>query len=327
MPSRSSRSAIDQYFRENQRMLVELANTRFGRDFFMIRRKEPVVRVTPNSITHFLGMRDGKVELHSTFRTHQKYAKLIRHRWPSFDAYTRFFAGSDALPISRGALNAMAIHDASFSGFSSSGDGSINSVSNISWANARSGGNLTFAANGTTTNDLLRNDHFPAGPFWYIYRAYLPFDTSSIGAGATVSAASLTVTSTGAETAGETIYDTHLVKTNQASITALTTSDWVPDSFTSGGEITVASWSIGDGNDNTMTLNATGRSWINGSGSTLLGLIGEADQTDTAPTVYNAGRAPYLYFSERTGTTDDPVLDVTYTVATSKNLLLLGVGT
>lgn len=212
--------------------------------------------------------------------------------------------------------------DTTTSFYPGAGDGKIESISSSSWADARTGGAVDFTAGPTATSGSLRNDNFGPGTFWYCYRGFLPFDTSAIGAGAEIASATLRLTSTGSETAGETIFDTHLVRTNQASTSTLTTADFAPVDFTSGGEITVANWTSGAGTDNTMTLNATGLSWINGAGNTLLGLVGEADQTNSSPSSYNADRSPNLYYSERTGTDDDPMLSVTYSLITSRFLQL-----
>lgn len=205
--------------------------------------------------------------------------------------------------------------------FSGAGDGQITSISNTSWSSARnSGGNYSFSADYTASTLDMRNDYFPVAPYYYCYRLYFPFDTSSLTSTATITASVFKVKSTGAESLITNA--THLVQSSQASLTTLSTSDFTPSSFTSSANIAAGSWSIGG--SNAFTMDATGRGWISKTGVTKLALIGAPDQGNSAPGGYNGGNDPKMYSSEQTGTSDDPQLEVTYTVpVTSKPIIMM----
>lgn len=77
-------------------------------------------------------------------------------------------------------------------------------------------------------------------------------------------------------------------------------------------DLDVTAWD--DNAYNEFTLNSDGYNEIDLSGITTLAMRFSGDVTNTEPTfsAYPAGIATNLYFSERTGTSEDPILVVTY---------------
>jgi hypothetical protein len=152
------------------------------------------------------------------------------------------------------------------------GDGDVwNGSSN--WATVR--GFSTGNANQTATADSCRSRL--VGTTYYIDRFFLPFDTSAIPDNATITSAVLSVyvdsTSGGAR-------DWCLVNTTQADPTSLASGDYSKMGSTEGAtRQTVSSTGWLD-----FTLNATGLSWINKQGYTLLGLRDNKDLDNVAPT-------------------------------------------
>jgi hypothetical protein len=164
-----------------------------------------------------------------------------------------------------------------------------------------------------------------------IYRSFLPFDTSAIPSGASLSAATLSVYITTVNDQANDGFDyVTVVQTSQASHTALVNGD-----FDQCGAITNPTEGIDTGERKdltsvtggaylTFTLNATGRGWVKKSGDssncsatagiTCLGVREGHDSTNTEITPDYAVDSITMSTSENTGTSQDPYLTVTYTV-------------
>lgn len=144
---------------------------------------------------------------------------------------------------------------------------------------------------------------------YYIDRGFLSFDTSSIPDGATITDAVLYVYVHGKSDVG--IGDSLvLVEGTQASATDLSTADY--DAF-GATELAsrVALTAITAGAYKAITLNSSGRGVINKTGHTQLCTRSARDVDDSAP---GAGKysSVAIYWSDETGTSKDPYLQVTY---------------
>ncbi len=165
-----------------------------------------------------------------------------------------------------------------------------------------------------------------------IVRGFFPFDTSSIPAGATVTAATVTFEMSAAASNTDndgTDYIT-IVQTSQATHTDLTNAD-----YDQCGAITSPTEGIATGNridittivgagDVTFTLNATGQGWIKKSGqasncsaTTGITCLGVREGHDTTNAAVVGQNTVNIYPSEQTGTASDPLLAVTYTSAST----------
>lgn len=108
-----------------------------------------------------------------------------------------------------------------------------------------------------------------------IGRGFIPFNTSTIGGGARVTAGSLVINVSNKLGADGTI---HLIQTTQASGTNLLSADYDNVAFSSGGSLPITAAAKG-----TIVLNATALGWINTTGTSFLGLIEDHDLTNTDP--------------------------------------------
>lgn len=138
-----------------------------------------------------------------------------------------------------------------------------------------------------------------------IGEAFISFDTSSIGAGSTVSAAVLTLTSAG----GNTNF------TLQARLhdwgATLTTADWLYGASLSGTTLLAhramsGGWTIGTAYDLTDDALAAN---VSKTGSTRIILVSANTVSATRAT---AGEMAGCYLADQAGTTSDPKLVVTY---------------
>lgn len=207
--------------------------------------------------------------------------------------------------------------------FAGAGDGYIYATGGSTWSAVRDA--TTGTADPTSTiaqygavNFYLKADSFA------VYRVFLPFDTSSIPASATITAASISVygTSTPNNTLGGTWA---VVRTSQATHTTLANTDFPNIGTTLGSSATSYSGTI----DSyiTVTLNATGIGWIaksgvssNCSGTSGISCFGLRDNTYdignvTPCTGLSCSEYAYISTSEADGTSQDPYLSVTYSTS------------
>lgn len=203
-------------------------------------------------------------------------------------------------------------------------DGCILHTNNPSaavWATLRETTSYTvtaFDATGATNGIRSRVQNFNSSNVNSIERAFLLFDTSSIGSGSTLTSAtfSLYVTVAAKNTSNAT-YDTmEVVQVTPASNTALATSDFlnVPLSQegTFGSLAITSGFTTGAYND--WTLSSIG-TIISTTSITKLGLMTGWDYLDSQPSLpSNDNRcAVFGYDADYTGTGNDPKLVVVYT--------------
>jgi len=198
--------------------------------------------------------------------------------------------------------------------------GSVGNTTDTFFSNASGDGRTstnegTFADNRAGTGTFYSVNTSGASQIFYedtnyaMSALYFPFDTSSISSGATVSAATFSVygDATGMNTPARGV---GLLQSAQASLTALTTSDWVPASYTEiATRKNIASLSTGAYNDYALTNLAV---VAKGSGFTKLMLL-------NGPIIDNDSVSGSWYFaffmSDQSGTTNDPKLVVVHTVS------------
>lgn len=164
-------------------------------------------------------------------------------------------------------------------------------------------------------------------------QGFVPFITSAIPAGATINSGSFNFYATSAtdDFGSGTI---KLVQTTQATHTTLATSDYEAMGTTPASDTThVITGSITTSAYNAFTLNAAGRGFVKRSGEastcsatsgiTCLG-IEETNDINNTP-LFCDGFTPSTSYtmqvtlstSENTGTSQDPYLSITYTIASS----------
>ena len=149
---------------------------------------------------------------------------------------------------------------------------------------------------------------------YYIDRAFFPFDTSVIGSGNTVTAATLNVYAHSKLQSG--VSDSlAVVASTQASATDLATSDFGSVGSTNFTDSSPTVSGMSTSAYTSITLNSSGLAAISTTGYTKLAFRSTSDLNNTAPSLgtYSILR---LYCSEQTGTSNDAYLSVTYSVPT-----------
>lgn len=188
------------------------------------------------------------------------------------------------------------------------------------------------AATGTGVNDATSPDTiFTRTTFveWRnIGRAFLLFDTSTIGSD-TIDSATISVNPDEVFNVNTTASWTKtvvLVASTPASNTAITTADYDQFGTTQLSDSSYDTSTLGVGSYASLTLNATGRAAVNGSGISKFGLRTGNDNANSEPTDSD-GTDRYegmsIKSAETAGTTADPKLVVVHSaVSSGKNFLM-----
>lgn len=200
------------------------------------------------------------------------------------------------------------------------------------------GTSLTYATAGTTGTSVFSNVtdnlagqqyHFTTGNY-FRWRGWLPFDTSSLPDGDTVSAAVLSVFGMAGST-NDTVGVTpslQVVSSSQASNTALATTDHNLCGTTVFATITWGSYNTSAYNN--FTLDANGIAQISKTGFSKFTMRTNRDISGTAPSTAGNNLERFQFNSaDESGTSSDPKLVITHAAPAAGNrfFLLLGVGT
>lgn len=223
------------------------------------------------------------------------------------------------------------ITDASATYYSGAGDGEVKNYISGGWTAVRN------AATGTSvdyTSTLSRVTSAKYANF-LLQRQFLPIDTSALDDTATITAASLNVvpnTTANGDNDGDDFIT--VVQTSQASTSTLSNADYstvgTVEGIDTGERKDITSISVGS--YLTFNLNSTGIGWVSKTGFTKLGLREGHDFFDTAYVGSSSENSLQIRTSEYTLTSNDPYIDVTFTLppATTprygRSALFLGVG-
>lgn len=186
-----------------------------------------------------------------------------------------------------------------------------------SWSETRSGasGSALVGAN------ILHGENAGGSDKWIISRFFFPFDTSAIGVGATITAATFRAykdSNTG--NGGELTYPANiaLVEGTFSNPLSISSADW-----NSLGTTRLADTDILRSNTSAgykaWVLNAAGRAVINPSGWTKLALRPSNDLSDATPPTSRSFSRNWYFTETQAGTGTDPYLEVTYTPAAGGN--------
>lgn len=202
--------------------------------------------------------------------------------------------------------------------YSGAGDGQVkNNPGSTNWATVHDATNgSAFDSTGTIANAMVDKDVAN----FEITRTFFPTDTSSLGAGATITAATFKGYVIGVYNADDDGDDwINVVQTSQASNTVLATEDYDQCGAVSNpteGATRIDYTGLATSAYTTWTLNATGLTWINPTGYTLIGLREGHDAINSAfAGANNTNDGIQINTSEQTGTANDPYMTITYTAA------------
>lgn len=185
-----------------------------------------------------------------------------------------------------------------------------------SFAAARGGTTASSIVSASATTLTAQVDNASDGSTWVFDRAVLPFDTSGLGAGATVTAATLDLNVTALYSAEGTCY-LDLVGVSLASAPTVATTDW---QYISMGTALATRISFSTTGVKTFTLNAAGLAALNKTGFTTFAVVvgNDYSNNESSPNElvgYPYGVYTYVTFNTADAGSNRPTLTVTYTPA------------
>lgn len=143
----------------------------------------------------------------------------------------------------------------------------------------------------------------------YIWRSYLGFLTSSLGGGAHINSAILSLYGNNKLDSASVSPTTGIVAATPANPAQIATTDWANFGSTTFATIVYSSFSTSAYND--FTLDANGIANITGSGVSKFGVRTNIDISATSPAGV-ATQQLYAYAADQTGTSNDPKLVIDY---------------
>lgn len=327
----------DQWFSLFQPLLLKIANTSSGRDLLCIDESFPKIHeIGKNYIKHYKSLPHGGYEVKADFRVGAKWANVIRYKWHEFKTEAKKHyereEGKILIPSLywNGVLVAARATDTFYPNpapGTTSISGGIAGASNADWATA---GN-------NTTGSTFTGNTMPAWAraFTTTYsrgRCFALFDTSTLTSGANISAGVISFYGASSERAVDTAFDyITIVQASPASNTAVAAADFIEigsitnptEGIDSGERKPVSGFSTSGYTD--FTLNSTGRGWISKTGVSKFG-VREGDDTQASAFVglgSEQNNIVEVYTANETGTSKDPKLVVTYTIATATGNFLM----
>lgn len=302
-------------FDKYQYLFLILANSEEGRYILGIKEKLPVVKLTPNTFIQHVGGKEYKGHFFC-------YEKMAKHLLPYLMAYDEikrkpigtdeaieFFASQKGLKQSN-IFPQVYLDTGTY--YASAADGVLlHALPATTWSTCRSATTANAMAGTGTTGSLTFAFPFTDSP--YLSRLTFPTDTSGLTSNATITAAALKAYVNSKSNAG--VANIAICLMTVANTSSLASGDYDGyDSLNSPSEwITRVSADLSTGGYATFSYNATGLAAINKTGFTHNGMRSSLDIDNSSPANPGTGDVNFT-FSENTGTSADPYLEVTFTL-------------
>lgn len=243
-------------------------------------------------------------------KTHDKYSKRMYYAFKPFWYLLHFFdwAMLDRVEyLTRFSFGFSTLQALPVAGANSPCDGVVQGTSTV-YATARS---TATTANASAAAPSIAN--YKTGANYTVGRHFFNFDTSEMGTGATPTAVDFVVKDASNalnQDAGQATV--HVVASNPASSSNVTTSDFNSIGSTSFANLAFSNW--GGGASRTFSLDSNGVANANPTGISQYGLRLSGDLNNSTPTAFNFVDVDH---ADTSGTSNDPTLNITYTPGTS----------
>ncbi len=327
-----------QFFSKNQNRLVWVANKWYARWLLGLNRlpkdlrKKKIGKITPNSV-HW---REGD-KIVGAFFNRPRFAEALAFNLSPFvylmnNRQTKFqwrFSPVGAMTMLLLAFwgGGFAFAGTTTNYYAGAGDGETRRVASPTeaWATIRSGAG-TYAGGTSATGSAARIAASTTTNEWeVIVRGILQIDTSGLGSSATISSAASNIYIIGLRD-NLSAQSLNITSVTTASSTTLATGDFDLTNHGSTKFITDKALStISTSAYLSSSLNSSGISNINKTGYTTESYRLDGDIDNVEPT-WSSGNDANIdtYYSEQTGTANDPYLSVTYTITVSDDTNFFG---
>lgn len=322
----------DLWFKQQQKLLLWLVNTKEGRDLMCIEQNfPPILQITKNYIKGFIGFDyKDRAQYISQARVGAKWANVIRYRWKEFQKAAQWYYINEVAnriifnPVAQVPSRINYVVTTAFPDpdpETTTTDGAVtHEQANQTWATLVAGAGTTA----TPASGEIHAARFTAGTtsgLWTdLVRSIFLFDVSA-GIPDTDAISDTTLDIDGGTAKDDPNGNTPNI--NVYSSAPATDTNVVAGDFDSLGStefatsLTYASWTINV--YNTFTFNSTGRDNVSKTGITKLGLRNASyDVANSAPT-WGSGSVTKMncQSADAAGTADDPLLTVTHAAAST----------
>lgn len=330
------------WFQRHQRKLLWLLNTPIVKNWFRwvmcIPKYEcptdiKITSISPSNFTYVQGFKEmkngGIAKIHHTsFRTHDKYAKRLYYAFKPIWYVMHFFDWAmldrvNALTrLSFGFSTLTAYPDAGSTGTTIDGDVMRTGVSE-DFATIRAGAGNSRTDTGTQGGPFIEAN-FGAGSWNKLHRYIATFDTSTLTSGAIITDAVISFWGDGkGQDAGTPA--SHIGGATPASNNALVASDYGQCGSTSFANVAYASFDATNTVYTNYTLDSNGIANISKTGISRFCHRLSWDMLNNTTGLGGGGfnNSFFRYkFADQTGTSNDPKLVVTYTANVDYSLVL-----
>lgn len=314
------------WFEKYQHRLLWLLNTPIVKKWFRkvmrIKQGEVINRITPSSISYGVEIEGDELRVTTDFRTHDKYSKrlyyafrplwYLMHTWDLFadEFVPKLSFGFATLTVYPDAHPETTSVDGIVRNFTGAGSG-------LSWANMRAAAGDAADDTATEGEYFSWTDDASAIKWKTMRRSIFLFDTSALTAGATISAATMSLFGKLKQDNYSATPNINIYTSTPATNTALVAGDYAQTGTTAQCDtaVTYAGFSTSAYND--FAFNATGLGNISKTAvSKFAAKNANYDVANVAPATGSGDQATYLYgyFADNSGTTNDPKLVITYSV-------------
>lgn len=308
-------------FNKYQNLFLILANSEEGRHLLGIKNKLPIVKLTPNAVIQDTGEKIGVDRVYKgQFFCYEKVAKYLLPYLTAYELINRkpigtkealdLFASQSGLKKSR-IFPQVYMETTPF--YAAAGDGVLLNAlpATNTWATCRSSATANAHDGTSTTGSLTFAFPFVNSP--YLSRLAFPTDTSALTSAVTIISAALKAYVNSKNNAG--VANIAICLMTVANTSSLASGDYDGyDSLNSPSEwITRVSADLSTGGYATFSYNATGLAAINKTGFTHNGMRSSLDIDNSSPANPGTGNVNFT-FSENTGTSADPYLEVVYVI-------------
>lgn len=326
------------WFKDYQRVLLWLLNTpQLGIGFLFrwilrIRKCDlpystRILEIGTNWFTHSAKLKGDQVELQTSFRSNEKYARRL---WFAFEPLWWVLHAWDMvtkpLPILNLGFDTLPTKY-STPGSAVSGYAARHSVDQTLAAIRAGAGTLNSYDTGSNGLICQVTASSTLNQFANVIRAILLFDCSALPDTAVVNTATIGIY-VDSKGIGLGAFEMDIVSSAPASNTALANSDYA--NLDSTPFSSIASASLTASAYNSFSLNAGGKANISSTGISKFGARVNWDTDNSFGGLWVATQFSYAYCTDGgyASTTRDPKIDITYTVpaAVGISLLLMGVG-
>lgn len=308
-------------FQKYQNLFLILANSEEGKHILGVKESLPIVKLTPNTFIQDTGERKGLDRIYKgQFFCYEKMAKHLLLYLMAYEALDRKPIGTDEaieffasqIGLRRSNVFPQVFLDTG-TYYAAAGDGVLLNAlpATNTWSTCRSSATANAHDGTSTTGSLTFAFPFVNSP--YLSRLAFPTDTSALTSAATIISAALKayVNSKG----NASVADIAICQMTVANTSSLAAGDFDGyDSLNSPSEwITRVSADLSTGGYATFNYNATGLAAINKTGFTHNGMRSSLDIDNSSPANPGTGNVNFT-FSENTGTSADPYLEVVYVI-------------